>query len=76
MIPHLRAINDIINIAPNIFASCSNDRTICIWNNVTFRKINTFGGHRGFINNLLLLPDGRLVSSSNDNTIRIRGSVI
>jgi len=56
--------------------SCSSDKTIILWDRVGADDqawLNTFTltGHSDIVDNIAMLSDGNLVSSSRDNTIRI-----
>lgn len=54
------------------FASCSNDGNIVIWDLATKKVVKKFtSAHDSFIYDLALLPDGNLVSSGEDRSVRI-----
>lgn len=53
------------------FASCSNDCTIKIWDMETGRAVQTLNGHDSFVYDLGILPNGDLVSSAEDRTVRV-----
>jgi len=52
------------------FASAGNDAVIRLWT-LNGRQVSELHGHENFIYSLAALPDGRLVSSSEDRTARI-----
>lgn len=60
------------------FASASNDCTIKIWDTETGSVLQTLHGHDSFIYDLALLPNGDLVSTAEDRSVRIwdKGSVL
>lgn len=70
-LPHEDGIYSIIHIKGNIFASCSDDKSICIWDIENFKILQKCTGHTDNVTNIILLPDDRIASSSWDNTIRI-----
>ncbi|CUM67593.1 uncharacterized protein PRCAT00005293001 [Priceomyces carsonii] len=53
------------------FASCSNDCTIKIWDLETGAVLKTLEGHESFVYDLKVLPNGDLVSSGEDRTVRV-----
>ncbi|ODV76913.1 PFU-domain-containing protein [Suhomyces tanzawaensis NRRL Y-17324] len=53
------------------FASASNDGTIKIWDLGTGQVLQTLSGHLSFVYDVALLPNGDLVSTGEDRTIRI-----
>ncbi|KAK6459435.1 WD40-repeat-containing domain protein [Scheffersomyces xylosifermentans] len=53
------------------FASASNDGTIKIWDLQSGNTIQTLYGHDSFVYDLQILPNGDLVSTGEDRTIRI-----
>lgn len=53
------------------FASCSNDCTIKIWDLETGSALHTLTGHDSFVYDLGILPNGDLVSSAEDRTVRV-----
>lgn len=53
------------------FASCSNDCTIKIWDLETGRALQTLTGHDSFVYDLGILPNGDIVSSAEDRTVRV-----
>ncbi|KAF2264148.1 polyubiquitin binding protein-like protein [Lojkania enalia] len=52
------------------FASAGNDAVIRLWT-LDGRQVSELHGHENFIYSLAALPDGRLVSSSEDRSVRI-----
>jgi phospholipase A-2-activating protein len=52
------------------FASAGNDAIVRLWT-ISGRQVYELHGHENFIYALAALPDGRLVSSSEDRTVRI-----
>ncbi len=57
-------------LSQNMFASGSKGG-IKIWNFENKKCIKTLKGHNGFVRDLLLLPNGSLVSCSEDKTIKV-----
>lgn len=56
----------------NAIATGSQDRTIKLWGNDSFRLIRTYRGHGGPITALDVSPNGRqLVSAASDGTVRV-----
>ncbi|EGW32320.1 uncharacterized protein SPAPADRAFT_61395 [Spathaspora passalidarum NRRL Y-27907] len=53
------------------FLSCSNDCTIKLWDIATGQNLRTFVGHDSFIYDLGLLPNGNVVSTGEDRTVRV-----
>ena len=53
------------------FATCSNDKSIIIYNNKTFKPDQIIKEHYDNVNYILKLNSGLLASSSNDGTIKI-----
>jgi len=47
------------------------DQQIRLWDLQSGAEVARLGGHKGWINALVLLPDGRLASGSSDHTIRL-----
>lgn len=54
-----------------LFASCSNDCTIKIWDLETGNVLQTLHGHESFVYDLALLPNGDIVSTAEDRTFRV-----
>ena len=52
------------------FASAGNDAAVRLWT-VDGRQVAVLQGHENFIYSLAALPDGRLVTSGEDRTVRI-----
>lgn len=52
------------------FASAGNDSLIQFWN-IDGKLVDTLQGHESFVYSLVCLPDGDLISSSEDRTVRI-----
>jgi len=68
--------SDIRSIAfsPNklLLVSGSLDKTIRIWDAVTYKEISCITGHTDWVNSVVLSPDGKfIVSGSNDCTMRV-----
>ena len=53
------------------FATCSYDKSIIIYNKITFKPDITINEHTGSVNYILALKSGLLASCSNDFTIKI-----
>ena len=57
----------------SLVASCSDDKSVKLWNVEELSLIQTLEGHTSQINGLCLSADGKLVAScSSDKTIKIR----
>ena len=52
------------------FASAGNDAVVRLWT-LDGRQVRELQGHENFIYSLAALPNGQLVSSSEDRTVRI-----
>lgn len=79
----IEAHNDVVRkllILPDgkSFASASNDCKIKIWDLETGKLLRTLSGHSSFIYDLDILPDGEIVSSGEDRTVRVwrEGTVV
>lgn len=64
-------INSIIQLSDNRIASCSDDKTIKIWNLKTGECIATLEGHTDDVHSLIKLSENRIASGSRDKTIKI-----
>ncbi|KAG7666091.1 DOA1 [[Candida] subhashii] len=53
------------------FMSCSNDGTIRIWDLDSGKNLQTLVGHESFVYDLGILPNGDIVSTGEDRTVRI-----
>eukprot|EP00040_Diaphanoeca_grandis_P022884 m.123700 g.123700 ORF g.123700 m.123700 type:complete len:892 (+) comp29007_c0_seq1:457-3132(+) len=51
--------------------SCSDDRTIRVWDLAAQSCLRTLRGHTGVVNNVITTSDGRIVSCSEDMSVRI-----
>lgn len=59
-------------VNPELFASCSEDRGIRLWNIFSEKSIQTFTGHEKPVMSIAFSSDGKyLISGSLDNTVRI-----
>ncbi len=47
------------------------DKTIALWDMKTFQVIKTYVGHDKWPHALMILPNGQLVSTGSDNTVRV-----
>lgn len=64
-------INCLVKCNDKIFASCSNDTEIRIWDYYLQTCINVLKGHSDCVLSMILLKNGKLCSGSADLTIRI-----
>jgi WD repeat-containing protein 61 len=77
IIPHMYTVNDIIfNPSGRLFATCSKDKSIRIWDPDGLRALRTIdrsssAGHGTSVNRLLWMDDRTLVSVSDDRTASI-----
>ncbi|CCE85771.1 Piso0_005399 [Millerozyma farinosa CBS 7064] len=53
------------------FVSCSNDGTIRIWDLDNGRLLSTLSGHESFVYDVAVAPNGDLISSGEDRTVRV-----
>jgi WD40 repeat protein len=63
-----------VNFAPDgkLMASCSDDRTVRVWDSSTFQELALLQGHRQRVWFITFSPTGtQLLSASHDNTIRV-----
>ena len=56
---------------PRYVCSASKDKTLRIWNLQNQTTEKTLIGHTDYVRCLLYLPDGRILSGSDDKTMRI-----
>lgn len=70
LMAHSGAVNDILLLRNGTFISCSNDRTLRLWN-PTGEMIAEFVGHTGGVSGVLQLKDGRFLSWGWDMTLRL-----
>lgn len=70
MVPCPEGIIHICYINENTFAACNSDSSIKIYDN-NFKCIDTLTGHKSPVSYLTLLDNGKLLSSSDDKTIKI-----
>jgi WD40 repeat protein len=68
---HSGCINAAIYFPDNRIISCSDDKTIKIWDINTGECITTLNGHLDWVYCILLLPDNTLASGSEDGSIKI-----
>ena len=68
---HGLVIRDLEYINENTLASCSEDKTIKIWNFDEKKLLGTLTGHTEGVKCIKLLQDGRLASGAYDNNIKI-----
>jgi WD40 repeat protein len=52
-------------------ASASEDKTVNVWNTITWSSIQTYTNHTSFVNDLDQIDNDTLVSGSDDGTIHI-----
>lgn len=70
---HTNSINDVV-FSPkgNVFASVSDDRTICIWELATGKLLHRLTGHTRAVRCASFSPNGQyIVSAAWDNSIRV-----
>ena len=52
--------------------SCSNDKTLKIWDANNGKELHALKGHTGYVMSVAFSPDGqRIVSGSSDKTVKI-----
>lgn len=68
---HQLVIRDLAYIDESTMASCSEDKTIKVWNFMKRELLFTLEGHTEGVKCILLLQDKRLASGAYDNTIKI-----
>lgn len=73
LIGHTGMINKIVALDKNLIASCSDDRTIRIWDIQTFRQIMVLNGHKSYVWGIITLNEFQFLSVSSDCRIRIWG---
>jgi WD40 repeat protein len=55
-----------------LLASCSEDKTVRLWDPATGKPLRTLTGHTDFVNGVAFSPDGRLLASgADDGTVRL-----
>ena len=55
-----------------LLASCSEDKTVRLWDPATGEPLRTLTGHTDFVNGVAFSPDGRLLASgADDGTVRL-----
>jgi WD40 repeat protein len=62
-----------VQLSGGQLVSCSKDKTLRFWNINTGVTEKVLTGHTDYVRCLLLLNDDRVVSGSDDNTMRIWG---
>ncbi|MGL5877442.1 MAG: WD40 repeat domain-containing protein, partial [Xenococcaceae cyanobacterium] len=70
---HTADIN-LVAVSPDgqTIATCSDDRTIKLWNIISGAELATFKGHTAAVWAVAFSPDGRkLVSTSEDKTVKV-----
>mgnify|MGYP002622575587 CR=1 FL=1 len=67
---HGDIIRDLVKFGEIGFLSCSNDEMIKMWS-VNGELINTFLGHSAFVFSVTCTEDGRIISGSEDKTVKI-----
>jgi tetratricopeptide (TPR) repeat protein len=68
---HSHIIYAVIELMDGRIVSCSEDKTIKIWNLTDYSCEQTLTGHKRGVYSLVTLPDGRIASGSGDKTIKI-----
>lgn len=68
---HKSSIYQIIELQNGDLASCSEDKTIKIWDGSTYKCKATLKGHSVNVISILQLKDGRLISGSNERKIKL-----
>ncbi len=68
---HTEIILKVIDLNNETFASCSQDKTIKIWDSVNGKCLKTLNGHKDGVSSLLLLEENILASSGLDKLILI-----
>ena len=69
---HRNSINNLCEMPNyNFILSCSDDKTIKMWNINNYQCVKTYEGHNSDVNCVLALEDGRVISASTDKTIKV-----
>ena len=67
---HSDWINQVLFAPGDRLVSCSDDKSIIVWDIVNGQIISTLNGHLDYVLTIALLPNGWLASGSADRTIR------
>ena len=68
---HTEAVNNVQQISDEQILSCSDDKTIKLWNLMAGLNIKTFLGHLSSVLCLKLLTNDTFISGSSDYTVKL-----
>jgi len=68
---HTGGIYDLTKLKNGLLASCSNDKTIRLWDTDTLQQVQLLKGHTNEVTTIKELPENILVSGSYDQTIKL-----
>jgi len=69
--PSLKPLRQLAIDSIGVHVAVSHDYAIDILNADTLQRLKTLSGHKGRVDSLAFLPDGRLLSGSWDKTVRL-----
>ena len=67
-------INQLVRLSPSQIASCSDDKSVGVWDIDNKTQLKLLTGHSSTVYGLLRLSNSELISVSRDKTIRVWGS--
>lgn len=71
LVGHTGEVNCVTELSSGLIASCSDDKTIRLWNRKTQSCVRSLTGHRNYIWQIEEVEDGVIVSGSDDKTVRV-----
>ena len=68
---HTRGVVNLLSLSNGNLVSCSNDKTIRVWDTKSWETLKVLNGHTESIRSLASFTDGAIASSSSDKTVKI-----